>query len=103
MATVEQMRQALREIYDPEIPINIVDLGLIYKIEESEPGKALIQFTLTNPMCPIGDQLAGRIREAVARLEGVTEVKVELVWEPPWSREKLTFEGKLQASMLGFG
>ena len=103
MATLDQMREALKEIYDPEIPINIVDLGLVYRIEQTEPGKVLVQFTLTNPMCPIGEHLSAEICRVIGRLEGVAEVRTQMVWDPIWTREKMTPEGKLQASLLGFG
>jgi metal-sulfur cluster biosynthetic enzyme len=103
MATVEDMRNALKEVYDPEIPINIVDLGLVYGIEEKEPGKVRVEFTLTSPLCPLGDELSSRIHESLARLGGVTEVEVRLVWEPMWTKEKMTDDGRLQANMLGIG
>jgi metal-sulfur cluster biosynthetic enzyme len=103
MATAEQLREALKTIYDPELPINIVDLGLVYKVEAREEGKVYVEFSLTNPMCPIGDSLAAQIRGALSAVEGVTGVEVKLVWDPPWSKERLTFEGKLQAGMLGIG
>lgn len=102
MPTVDQMREALKEVYDPEIPINIVDLGLLYSIQQPAPGEVLVEFTLTNPMCPIGDQLAAQIKDVIGRQEGVASVETRLVWDPPWSKEKMTEDGKLQASMLGF-
>ncbi|MCZ7645540.1 MAG: iron-sulfur cluster assembly protein [Planctomycetota bacterium] len=102
MATVDEMRESLREIFDPEIPINIFDLGLIYKIEQPEEGKVDVEMTLTNPACPVGDQLTSKVREAIGKLNGVSSVNVKLVWEPPWNKEKMTFEGKLQFNMLGF-
>ena len=97
---VEQMRDAMKEIFDPEIPINIVDLGLIYKLEEKE-GKVDVDMTLTSPHCPVGDQLKARVNEVLIKLNGIKAVNVNLVFDPPWTKEKLTFEGKLQASMLG--
>ena len=99
----EEMRDALKEVFDPEIPINIVDLGLIYDIKEVETGKVLVTFTLTNPACPVADQLAANIKSAIGRLNGITEVNTTITHEPPWSKEKMTFEGKLQASMMGIG
>jgi len=103
MPSADEMREALKTVYDPEIPINIVDLGLIYKVAEVQPGKVYVEFTLTTPTCPIGDQLAARIREALGRLNGVTAVSTALVWSPPWTRAQMTADGKLQASLLGFG
>jgi metal-sulfur cluster biosynthetic enzyme len=102
MPTADQMREALKEVYDPEIPINIVDLGLLYSIQQPAPGEVLVEFSLTNPMCPIGDQLAEQIKAVIGRQEGVVKVDTKLVWEPLWSKEKMTEDGKLQASMLGF-
>ncbi|MEI6231600.1 MAG: iron-sulfur cluster assembly protein [Planctomycetota bacterium] len=99
-ATVDEMREAMKEIFDPEIPINIVDLGLIYKLEETE-GKVAVEMTLTSPHCPVADQLKARVNEVVTKQKGVTGVTVNMVFEPPWTKEKMTFEGKLQASMLG--
>ena len=102
MATLDQMREALKGICDPEIPINIVDLGLVYKLEQAEPGKVLVEFTLTTPTCPIGEQLAAQIRQTLGCLDGVTDVQTSLVWNPPWTRESMTPDGRLQASLLGF-
>jgi metal-sulfur cluster biosynthetic enzyme len=99
-ATVDEMREAMKEIFDPEIPINIVDLGLIYKLEETE-GKVAVDMTLTSPHCPVADQLKARVNEVVSKQKGVSAVNVTMVFEPPWTKEKMTFEGKLQASMLG--
>ena len=100
VATVDEMRDALKDVFDPEIPINIVDLGLIYKLEEKE-GAVDVEMTLTSPHCPVGDQLKARVTEVVTKCKGVKAVNINLVYQPPWSKEKMTFEGKLQASMLG--
>ena len=99
-ASIDEMREAMKEIFDPEIPINIVDLGLIYKLDETD-GKVAVDMTLTSPHCPVADQLKARVNEVVSRQKGITAVNVNMVFEPPWTKEKMTFEGKLQASMLG--
>jgi metal-sulfur cluster biosynthetic enzyme len=99
-ATLDEMREAMKEIFDPEIPINIVDLGLIYNLAEAD-GKVAVDMTLTSPHCPVGDQLKARVNDVLIKQKGVSAVEVKLLFEPPWSKEKLTFEGKLQASMLG--
>ena len=99
-ASVDEMREAMKEIFDPEIPINIVDLGLIYKLEEAD-GKVAVDMTLTSPHCPVADQLKARVNEVVSKQKGISAVNVTMVFEPPWTKEKMTFEGKLQASMLG--
>jgi len=100
VATPDEMRDALKDVFDPEIPINIVDLGLIYKLEEKE-GNVDIEMTLTSPHCPVADQLKARVTEVVTKCKGVKAININLVYQPPWSKEKMTFEGKLQASMLG--
>ncbi|MCZ7649441.1 MAG: iron-sulfur cluster assembly protein [Planctomycetota bacterium] len=103
MPTAAEVREKLKEIYDPEIPINIVDLGLIYEVKEAAPGDYEIVFTLTNPACPVQDQLAAKMIAVAAELDGVEIVTPKLVFDPPWNKEKMTFEGKLQANLLGFG
>ena len=100
VATPDEMREAMKEIFDPEIPINIVDLGLIYGIQEKD-GNVDISMTLTSPHCPVADQLKARVNEVLGKLPGIKQIKVEITHSPPWSKEKLSFEGKLQASMLG--
>ena len=100
VATNDEMREAMKEIFDPEIPINIVDLGLIYNLAESA-GKVNVDMTLTSPHCPVADQLKARVNEVVLKCKGVQGVDVKMVFEPPWTKEKMTFDGKLQASMLG--
>jgi metal-sulfur cluster biosynthetic enzyme len=100
VATAEEIRDALKDVFDPEIPINIVDLGLIYKLEEKD-GQVEVEMTLTSPHCPVGDQLKARVTEIATKCKGVKGVNINLVYQPPWTKEKMTFEGKLQASMLG--
>ena len=100
IATNEEMRDAMKEIFDPEIPINIVDLGLIYKLEEKN-GDVAVEMTLTSPHCPVGDELKARVNGVLVKQKGVKSVNVNIVFVPPWTKEMLTFEGKLQASMLG--
>jgi metal-sulfur cluster biosynthetic enzyme len=100
VATNEEMRDAMKEIFDPEIPINIVDLGLIYKLEEKD-GDVAVEMTLTSPHCPVGDQLKARVNEVLVKQKGVKSVNVNIIFVPPWTKEMLTFDGKLQASMLG--
>jgi len=99
--SVEQMREALKEIYDPEIPINIVDLGLIYKVELRD-GVAHVQMTLTSPLCPLGYEFKEQVERALRAMPGVKDAVAELVFEPLWTKDKMTADGKLQAAMLGF-
>lgn len=99
--TVEQMREALKDVYDPEIPINIVDLGLVYKVEERD-GVVDVEMTLTTPHCPLGYMFQQQVEDKIKALPGITKVNVKLVFEPLWTRDRMTPDGKLQASMLGF-
>ena len=100
---VEQLRaqviEALREIYDPEIPVNIYDLGLIYDLDIDEAGKVAVQMTLTAPGCPVAQSFPETVEEAILGVPGVREAKVELVWEPPWDRDRMSDEVKLQLGM----
>ena len=100
-ATVDELRNALKDVFDPEIPINIVDLGLVYKLEERD-GQVNLDMTLTTPLCPLASQIKERVADVLAGVKGVKSVNVNLVFDPPWSKERMTFEGKLQAAMLGF-
>lgn len=89
-ALEEKIRDILKTVYDPELGINIVDLGLIYGIEPSEDGKKVkVTHTLTTPACPIGPMLTAQIEEALAGLEGVEEVEVDLVFSPPWDPQEM--------------
>ncbi|MGD2119669.1 MAG: SUF system Fe-S cluster assembly protein [Chromatiales bacterium] len=91
---------AIRTVYDPEIPINIYDLGLIYRLESDAAGHISIDMTLTAPGCPVAGILPGQVRQAVEAVEGVTAVDVNLVWDPPWSRERMSEEAQLQLGLL---
>lgn len=99
MATSEDVKEALRVVHDPEIGINIVDLGLIYDVEVNEEGNARVIYTLTSAGCPAGAQIDDDIKEAVAGLEGISEVQTEVTLQPPWSPDKMS---ELARSALGF-
>ena len=86
---------ALRTVYDPEIPVNIFDLGLIYKKEIASNGNVNIEMTLTAPGCPVAGELPGWVADAVAAVEGIGEVVVDLVWEPQWTPELMDEDAKL--------
>lgn len=91
----------LMETYDPEIPVNIYELGLIYGVEaDEEAGKIDITMTLTTPMCPVADSMPGEIQEKIAGIDGVNDVKVDLVWEPPWDMSMLSDAAKLELGMM---
>ena len=91
---------ALRQVYDPEIPVNVYDLGLIYDIQADADGQVFIKMTLTAPNCPIADEVVEQVREAVADVPGVKDVQVELVFEPEWTTERMSEEAKLELGML---
>jgi len=100
----EELREpiiaALRGVHDPEIPVNIYDLGLIYKIVISDRGDVNIDMTLTAPACPVAGMMPLMVKDAVASVEGVGEIQVELVWDPPWNQSNMSDEAKLQLGML---
>ena len=87
--TPEEIKEALRPVQDPEIRLGVVDLGLIYDINVEPDGKVQIKMTLTTPACPYGEMLVTQVHKEVARMEGVTDVEVILVWDPPWNPETM--------------
>ncbi len=93
---------SLKNIYDPEIPINIWDLGLVYEVKVSD-GMVYIKMTLTSPMCPIAYAIVQQVTDAISKIEGVKDVKVDLVFDPPWDPTKMTEEGrKLFKKIYGY-
>lgn len=86
---------ALRSVHDPEIPVNLYDLGLIYRLDIGRDGVVEIEMTLTAPACPVADQLPIQVREAVEQVEGVAEVRVDLVWDPPWDPSRMSEDARL--------
>ena len=91
---------ALKEIYDPEIPVNIYDLGLIYGVEASDDGDVEVMMTLTTPHCPVAETMPGEVELRAASVPGVRDAEVNLVWDPPWSPEKMTDDARLELGML---
>lgn len=91
---------ALRTIYDPEIPVNIYDLGLVYELEVQESGEVRVRMTLTAPNCPVAESFPDLVQAALWRVDGVSDVTVELVWDPPWDREHMSEAARLQLGML---
>ncbi|UVI39899.1 SUF system Fe-S cluster assembly protein [Qipengyuania spongiae] len=91
---------ALKEIYDPEIPVNIYDLGLIYGVEVSEDADVIVTMTLTTPHCPVAESMPGEVELRAASVPGVRDAEVNLVWDPPWGPEKMTDEARLELGML---
>lgn len=95
----ERVVAALRTVHDPEIPVNVYDLGLIYRIELVELGLVEIDMTLTAPACPVAGEMLSWVQKAVSKVDGVGKVKVNLVFDPPWDQSKMSEDAKLE---LGF-
>lgn len=98
-ALQEAIIEAIKEIYDPEIPVNIYDLGLIYGVEVND-GHALVTMTLTTPHCPVAESMPGEVELRVGSVPGVGDAEVVLVWDPPWGPDKMTDEARLELGML---
>jgi len=98
----DEIIEVLKTVYDPEIPVNIVDLGLIYGIEIDNKGKVHILMTLTAPGCPIGDTIAFEIKDKLLQIEGVSDVEVEITFDPPWTLDRITEEGREVLRTFGF-
>lgn len=92
--------KVLKTIYDPEIPVNIYDLGLIYEVEAREDGKVKVVMTLTSPNCPVAESLPEEVYEKVLSVEGVKEVELNLTFDPPWTKDMLTEEAMLELGLL---
>jgi len=98
------IEEKLKKVFDPEIPINIYDLGLIYKVELEEKDNylfATIEMTLTSPACPVAESLLGQVKSYVEAVDEVDECTVDLVFDPPWSKEKISEEGNLELMLSG--
>ena len=96
----EQVVDALRSVFDPEIPVNIYDLGLIYDVEvDPEHAHVHVRMTLTSPACPVAGSLPGEVQLRLQELEGIDTAEIELVWDPPWTRDMLSEEAKLQLGL----
>lgn len=94
-ASEEAIVEAIKTVYDPEIPVNLYDLGLIYKLDRAPSGDVTIDMTLTAPACPVAGTMPGKVAEAVAATPGVGEVEVRLVWDPPWTKDRMSDDAKL--------
>jgi len=96
----ERVIEALRGIYDPEIPVNIYDLGLIYDVSVTPEGTVGIQMTLTAPGCPVAQTFPGTVEASVKCVPGVLDAHVELVWDPPWDRDRMSEAARLELGMF---
>jgi FeS assembly SUF system protein len=97
--TSESVVDVLRTVFDPEIPVNIYDLGLVYEVDVDPAGKVQIQMTLTSPACPVAGSLPPEVESKIKTIEGVTDAVVEVVWDPPWTPERMTDAAKLQLGL----
>ena len=95
----EQVVSEIKKIYDPEIPVNIYELGLIYKIEIKEEKKVNIDMTLTSPNCPVAESLPRMVKDNILKLDGVDDVDLNLVWDPPWTKDKMSEAAKLELNL----
>jgi FeS assembly SUF system protein len=92
--------EALKTVRDPEIPVNLVDLGLIYELIVNKDGVVYVEMTLTAPSCPVAGELPGQVKEAIEAVEGVNDVRVKLVWSPPWDKDRMSEEAKLELGLI---
>jgi FeS assembly SUF system protein len=92
--------EALRTCYDPEIPVDIYEMGLVYGIDIEPPGNVRVRMTLTSPSCPVAGSLPIEVEQKLQAIEGVSDVKVELVWDPPWCMDKMSEAAKLQLGIF---
>lgn len=99
-ALLEPVLDALKTVRDPEIPVNLVDLGLIYELVVKQGGTVYVEMTLTTPACPVAQSMPGEVEAAVAAVPGVNDVRVKLVWTPPWDRDRMSEEAKLELGLL---
>ena len=95
----EEVIKEIKKIYDPEIPINIYELGLIYKIEIIDKKKVKINMTLTTPNCPVADSLPKMVKNNILKIEGISDVDLNLVWDPPWTKDKMSEAAKLELNL----
>jgi FeS assembly SUF system protein len=96
----DRVIEMLKSIYDPEIPVDIYELGLIYDIDVSEDGDAVITMTLTTPHCPVAESMPGEVEMRVLSVPGIRDTEVKLVWDPPWDPSKMSDEARLELGML---
>jgi FeS assembly SUF system protein len=97
---MEPVLEALKTVQDPEIPVNLVDLGLIYELVVKKGGIVFVEMTLTTPACPVAQSMPGEVETAIRAVPGVSEARVKLVWSPPWDRDRMSEEAKLELGLL---
>ena len=99
-ATEALVVEVLRTIFDPELPVNIYELGLIYGIDVDPQGAVTVRMTLTSPACPVAESLPPEVEAKVGAIDGVTDARVELVWDPPWTPDRMSEAARLEAGMM---
>ena len=99
MELKDKIIEEIRKIYDPELPVNIYELGLIYEIKVKDEKFAIIKMTLTTPNCPVAESLPKEVKEGVMQVEGIEDVELELVWDPPWNKEMMSEAAKLELNL----
>ena len=99
MTIKDDIISEIKKIYDPEIPVNIYELGLIYKIDINEKNIVNIDMTLTTPNCPVADSLPKQVKEYILKVDGVSDVNLNLVWDPPWDKSKMSEAAKLELNL----
>jgi len=97
---MEPVLAALKTVRDPEVPVNLVDLGLIYELIVKKGGIVFVEMTLTTPACPVAQSMPSEVENAIAAVPGVSETRVKLVWSPPWDREMMSEEAKLELGLM---
>lgn len=95
------VKAALCDVYDPEIPVNLYELGLIYKVDIQSDGDIYIQMTLTSPACPVAQDMPVMVREAIEDIDGVGNIEVELIWDPPWDPSMMAETARMELNMFG--
>ena len=95
----ERVIKEIKKVYDPEIPVNIYELGLIYKIEINDKNVVNVDMTLTSPNCPVAESLPKEVKDNILKIKGVSDVKLNLVWEPPWDQSKMSEAAKLELNL----
>ena len=99
MELKEKIIEEIKKIYDPEIPVNIYDLGLIYDIKVEDKNTAKIKMTLTSPNCPVAESLPKEVKDGIMQVEGIDNVDLDLVWDPPWDKDKMSEAAKLELNL----
>ena len=99
MSKKEQIIEEIRKVYDPELPVNIYELGLIYDIKVEDDKFAKIKMTLTTPNCPVADSLPKMVKDNIMKIKDVSDVKLNLVWDPPWTKDKMSEAARLELNL----